>query len=208
MFKRSLLPDGDQQIGIRLQYLRRRHGMTQSELGSKVGLTRAQVTDVESCRTSLKLKSGWEICRVIDIHPGWLLLEVPSLLKPFPEESPLLKRVERIVDGSPKSPFLSLGNFLWMLGPDGEKMLLDEELTKSGLTERTESGNTQAVNALKSLLNRLNRVTSRRGMKAQLAKDLNIPPASLSMWLSGSREPGGDVTLRLLHWVEQHEANK
>jgi transcriptional regulator with XRE-family HTH domain len=58
---------------------------------------------------------------------------------------------------------------------------------------------------LENLLRRANRLTQEPGKKSELARFLNVPLASLSRWLSGKREPGGEATLQLLHWVEQQE---
>jgi transcriptional regulator with XRE-family HTH domain len=56
-----------------------------------------------------------------------------------------------------------------------------------------------------NLLARLHSASKERGMKSALAAYLKVPLASVSQWLSGDREPGGETTLRLLHWVEQQE---
>jgi transcriptional regulator with XRE-family HTH domain len=58
---------------------------------------------------------------------------------------------------------------------------------------------------LKPLLSRLNRLTSEDGTKAELARALGVPLASLSRWLNGKREPGGEMALRLLSWAQQQE---
>jgi DNA-binding transcriptional regulator YiaG len=58
---------------------------------------------------------------------------------------------------------------------------------------------------LDNLLATLNRLTKEPGKKTELADFLGAPLASVSRWLSGDREPGGQTTLRLLHWVEQQE---
>jgi DNA-binding transcriptional regulator YiaG len=61
---------------------------------------------------------------------------------------------------------------------------------------------------LPSLLERLNRATKETGKMSALAGSLKVPLASVSRWLSGKREPGGEITLKLLHWVEQQERQK
>ncbi|HXR47605.1 MAG TPA: helix-turn-helix transcriptional regulator [Candidatus Limnocylindrales bacterium] len=58
---------------------------------------------------------------------------------------------------------------------------------------------------LPSLLGRLNRATGETGKMSALAKYLGVPLASVSRWLSGKREPGGEITLKMLRWVEQQE---
>ena len=52
---------------------------------------------------------------------------------------------------------------------------------------------------------RLKKALAERGRKTALAKLLGVPLASVSQWLSGEREPGGEYTLKLLRWVEQQE---
>jgi DNA-binding transcriptional regulator YiaG len=58
---------------------------------------------------------------------------------------------------------------------------------------------------LKNLLADLNRLTEEQGKKTELAEFLGAPLASVSRWLSGEREPGGETTLKMLRWVEQQE---
>jgi transcriptional regulator with XRE-family HTH domain len=74
------------------------------------------------------------------------------------------------------------------------------------LTGVAESGKLSPVKSqMKNLLADLNRLTSEPGKKTELADFLGAPLTSVSRWLSGEREPGGETTLRLLHWVEQQE---
>jgi len=58
---------------------------------------------------------------------------------------------------------------------------------------------------LPNLLVRLNQATRESGRMSALAELLGVPLASVSRWLSGKREPGGEITLKLLQWVEQQE---
>jgi len=55
------------------------------------------------------------------------------------------------------------------------------------------------------LLERLKKATAGPGMKTALADFLSAPLASVSRWLSGEREPGGEIALQMLRWVEQQE---
>jgi len=61
---------------------------------------------------------------------------------------------------------------------------------------------------LPSLLERLNRATKETGKMSALADHLKVPLASVSRWLSGKREPGGETTLQMLKWVEAQERQK
>jgi transcriptional regulator with XRE-family HTH domain len=75
------------------------------------------------------------------------------------------------------------------------------------LTDIAISANLPPVKSqLDSLLVDLNRLTKERGMKTKLADYLGAPLASVSRWLSGEIEPGGETTLRMLEWVQAEEA--
>jgi transcriptional regulator with XRE-family HTH domain len=58
---------------------------------------------------------------------------------------------------------------------------------------------------LPNLLERLNRATEETGTMSALADYLGVPLASVSRWLSGKRKPGGEITLKMLRWVEKQE---
>jgi transcriptional regulator with XRE-family HTH domain len=74
------------------------------------------------------------------------------------------------------------------------------------LTDTASANKREAVKAqLPNLLERLKKATAEPGAKSALAEFLDVPLASLSRWLSGEREPGGETTLRLLQWVEAAE---
>lgn len=77
---------------------------------------------------------------------------------------------------------------------------------QNSLTDSSSAGKVPDVKSvLPDLRKRLKKATSRRGKKSELARFLGAPLASVSRWLSGLQEPGGETTLRLLTWVEQEE---
>lgn len=75
------------------------------------------------------------------------------------------------------------------------------DLTDAETSARSVSAKAQ----LPELLERLKKATAEPGKKTALAAFLKVPLASISRWLSGEREPGGEVTLQLLRWVELQE---
>ena len=80
---------------------------------------------------------------------------------------------------------------------------------KKDLTNVSLYGNIEGVKPkLPALVQRIKKATEPRGTKTQLAKFLDVPLSKVSQWLSGKRKPGGEITLRLLHWVEQQERQK
>jgi len=86
---------------------------------------------------------------------------------------------------------------------------IDRENDEHDLTFISEYVNNLDVTPkLPSLLKRLNEATAKRGKKSELAKFLGVSLVQVSQWLTGDREPGGETTLRLLHWVDQQERQK
>jgi transcriptional regulator with XRE-family HTH domain len=83
------------------------------------------------------------------------------------------------------------------LSAENENNLLTEAATDAKLSP--------VKSQLDNLLAALNRLTKESGKKTELAEFLGAPLASVSRWLSGEREPGGETTLKMLHWVEQQE---
>jgi transcriptional regulator with XRE-family HTH domain len=71
------------------------------------------------------------------------------------------------------------------------------------------SANNEGVkHSLPNLLDRLEKATQEHGKKSELANFLGVELVSVSKWLSGAREPGGETTLKMLTWVEQQERQK
>lgn len=80
---------------------------------------------------------------------------------------------------------------------------------KMELTDVAMNSNFQDVKAkLPALRKRLNVATHARGTKTALAKFMGVSLSKVSHWLAGSHEPGGEHTLKLLHWVEHEERQK
>jgi hypothetical protein len=86
------------------------------------------------------------------------------------------------------------------------KLKKGKQVLKKDLTNVSELVNVGSVKAQgPNLLERLKKATQERGKKSALAKFLGVPLVRVSQWLSGDREPGGETTLKMLHWVEQQE---
>ena len=82
-----------------------------------------------------------------------------------------------------------------------------EKDTNKLLTRVAVSGKLAPVKSqLKNLLADLNHLTREPGMKTKLADFLSAPLTSVSRWLSGEREPGGETTLKMLRWVQEQES--
>ena len=88
---------------------------------------------------------------------------------------------------------------------------------KNILTDTSNDVFNQPVRTWATLRDELRRLTAEPGAKTQLAKELTIqlrrqekpiPLATLSRYLSGDMEPGGEITLALLNWVEKRKSPK
>lgn len=109
---------------------------------------------------------------------------------------------------------LSFGGELWSLTFAEVESLwglppaTDEKTPKRELTDTETPSKVLPVKAqLPGLLERLKEATAGPGKKTELAEFLSkqmaakVPLASVSRWLSGEREPGGEVALQLDAWV-------
>ena len=64
----------------------------------------------------------------------------------------------------------------------------------------------KATPFLNKVIDRVRRLTKPRGGKKLLAIEMGVSQQHLTNLLSGSCEPGGEITLRLLDWVTRNEA--
>lgn len=142
-----------------------------------------------------------------DILSGWLAAQPDVQINDFLND--LLRRCSQTLQAFPqdKDGAAVARRVRELLEADARmKMTLDKYSQNLGLTDITVFAKYSAVKSqMLSLLARLKRAASPRGMKSKLAKRLGVPLSNVSQWLSGEREPGGETTLRLLHWVEQQE---
>jgi DNA-binding XRE family transcriptional regulator len=74
--------------------------------------------------------------------------------------------------------------------------------------ESADSISANVKSPLPAFLERVKKSASSSGKKSELAKFLGAPLASVSRWLNDKREPGGEITLKMLKWVEQQERQK
>ena len=101
----------------------------------------------------------------------------------FESKSPKIARILRDVLGRKQN---------------SERKLLRELVLKDMVSEMT----------LATLRLNLKSVTAGYGGKAKLARFLGVPGSSVSAWIAGTKEPGGETTLKLLNWVEQQKAQQ
>lgn len=214
------LVDLHRDIGLRFGMLRRLEKVKQSDLARWLGLTSDAISNIESARVPLKLNAGWKACKLMLMHPDFLM---NGKQKPFPE---LKSSMERWISGfcsrHGTMPFGdSWPSIAWAANAplDQQEALVSKmqggtpegvaeinfENSENVLTDVSLKGNNAGVKSEKSEIEKLiedvKRKAAKPGAKAELARKLDVAPARISEWLSGKKEPGGDYALRLQKWV-------
>jgi DNA-binding transcriptional regulator YiaG len=197
----------DRKIGAALAFIRNRDAQqTQAVFAERIGISRSLLANVESGRTPLISSLGWKFCREFDCHPSWLCTAGNSWHpNVFPEiDDDKLAKIEKVIHAGATLPFRNVWPSLaWLIGAD------TEHGEKSQLTNKASSLTSEVVKpVLPKLIERLKRATATRGKKSALAEWLGVHRQCVTDWLSGKQEPGGEITLRLLQWVEQQERQK
>jgi transcriptional regulator with XRE-family HTH domain len=83
-----------------------------------------------------------------------------------------------------------------------------KNIEKGWLTESALRGTVSDMVTLLKLRAELKALTVGYGKKTELAKLLRVPRTSVSQWIAGAKEPGGETTLKLFNWVEQQKAKE
>jgi transcriptional regulator with XRE-family HTH domain len=153
--------------------------------------------DVTSIRLQLMGTSFEEMIQVLPQRVEAMLSACPPELRPdlFEKINNLLRDFVRLHD----QQFQTFA----------QQLVDSKGIEKSAVDNVSDVVNIEAVKPqLPSLLKRLEIATSQRGQKSELAKFLGVSLVQVSQWLTGDREPSGETTLKLLHWVEQQERQK
>ena len=208
-------------FGARLKALMEERGLTQQQIADAVGVSRAAV-------------GKWQQETIPGARELFILakfLEKP--MESFFDDIPCIDAPAKALHDPPGEvpvSFLSAecrkfyaGMFAMMSTPDGlkafkqtfaqlfpgtaEAQTVSKETLNQVLTAESEKRNVTAMK-MQELLRKVRAMTSSKGDKAKLADALSVPLSRVSEWLSGKYEPNGETTLRLLQWVEQHEAQQ
>jgi len=177
----------------------------QPELAREMGITQNQLAGIEYGRTPLRYGNArFLFTKAFSISFNWL-----------PDDLQLIYS-EALISAH-KSFAKKYSAQLATLQPPAARKFLGQtfEVRKNGLTDAETSEKLGAVNhPFKKLLADLRQATSAPGEMSALAKYLgektgaNVPLASVSRWLSGKREPGGEITLWMREWVTDSKRQK
>ena len=194
-------------IGRFLAYLRKDFGIqSQSEFAEKLKISRFYLSNIEAGRTMLKLKTAWDACLLLAVHPDFLISCGKNNRAPFPAlEREAMARADALITANRMSNFVdawaAVRDVLLHNSDAGAESEENEELTNKAYSLTTDG--VQPV--LPKLIQRQKRATKTRGSKSELATWLGVHRQCVTDWLSGKQEPGGEITLKLLHWVKQRE---
>jgi transcriptional regulator with XRE-family HTH domain len=140
----------------------------------------------------------------------WIARLPDGYVAPFRDQ--LWKAMESLMTTLPGDPddvvARRMDDLMWekIRMANARRVLVTKDSQRKMLTKTESSEILPPVKSqLKNLLADLNRLTKESGKKTELADYLGAPLASVSRWLSGEREPGGETTLKMLRWVQQQE---
>jgi len=214
------LPDCHRKIAYRLPYIRKCQGVSQARLAADVGLTLAQLANIEAGRVPLRAAAAWKICQHLSVHPQWLFNghresafpELTDTQKNWFDQVVVAHGSQTFWDFWASFGFLFLddqADYFERVALSGHIPKCDAETEKECLTYISPKSKCKGVKSeIQKLIDRVKRKASKPGAKAELARTLSVAPARITEWLSGKKESGGEYTLRLQKWVEQQERQK
>ena len=190
-----------------MRRIRKEYGISRSLLATQIGMSADQIKRVERGAVALRLGAGWDFCVLTNTDPRWLA---------FGDEfkRPALWRTQqRISDAESTLPFLRCIKetiagrrelHLSGISPKADARRLKIKTVASEYSKRYLKAMpiTEVIPPTwEDLRSWLKEAMAERGVKASLAREFNVKPASVSQWLSGATAPTAQTTLRLLNWV-------
>lgn len=208
------LLDPAHRLGNFFAYLRKDClGLNQSGFAARLGVTRFYLSNIEGGRSPLKLKTAWDSCFLFDVHPDFLISCGKHNRAPFPVMTAEAKaRADALINANRLTNFVdawaAVRDVLFTLPapPATASSQNDEKKDLTNVVLSATRGDVQTQ--MQKFLERLKKATSQRGQQTALADFLGVHRVSVSKWLSGKKEPGGEITLKMLQWVEQQERQK
>jgi transcriptional regulator with XRE-family HTH domain len=200
-------------MGRFLAYLRKDFGISsQSAFAEKLKISRFYLSNIEAGRTALKLKAALDACRLLDVHPDFLISCGKNNRAPFPVLDRALKeRMDALILANRMSNFVdawaAIRDFFLHQSGDEADLIKKEELTDTATYDKTLVVKSEWLKLKKTIQEE----TAGAGGKSALAKRLRVDLTQLSKWLTDSdsaREPGADYTLKMQAWVNDPKRKK
>lgn len=90
-------------MGDRIKYLRERAGLTQEELGEKIGVQKSGIAKYENGRVeNIKRSILKTLADALDVTPGYLMFGDEKEKKPAPKNGPKVEELIRLFEGLPE----------------------------------------------------------------------------------------------------------
>lgn len=100
--------DIDNRVGARIRELRQLAGMSQTELGRRIGVTFQQVQKYENGANRVSASKLWLIARCLGFHASTLLADLPGPNDSLTENSQRLLAAWQLIPESQREPVLAL----------------------------------------------------------------------------------------------------
>jgi transcriptional regulator with XRE-family HTH domain len=163
---------------------------------------------------TLEVGQRWFHDMALKLHiEHWIARAPPGRVAELTEK--LMRTAKEFMDSLPPESGATIDRraeqLMWerIRMANATRVLVMANSEKKDLQNISELVKYSGVNSLlANLLSRLKRATFQRGKKTGLARFLRVPLVSVSRWLSGEREPGGETTLRILAWVQEEEGKQ
>lgn len=204
----------DREIAKRLRWIREATLASRSAFCRSLGLDYLRFSSYELGRVPLPFSVGDAVCKAEGVSQLWLATgkddwhfhhPIPSeLLAKIPPRATFRDAVNGVLNAHLQ---LRRAEASVNLNTRRLRLMAESDLNapKIGLNDVAALVTLPPVRNWQELRKRLIQATEPSGEMTALAKWLDVPLASVSRWLSGDREPGGDYALRMLKWVEDRE---
>ncbi|HYD26358.1 helix-turn-helix transcriptional regulator [Brevundimonas sp.] len=100
--------DIDDRVGARIKELRKAAGLSQTELGRRIGVTFQQVQKYENGGNRVSASKLWLIARCFGVHASAILADLPGPSEPATENTQRLLAAWQLIPENQREPLLDL----------------------------------------------------------------------------------------------------
>jgi len=196
-------------IGQFLAYQRKQFGITsQAGFAERLGISKFHLANIESGRTPLPMVIGWKACRMLEIHPGFLISIGKECRLPFDVlDAEAVAKAEGLINANRSALFVEFWPALFSLlfeSLEKPQVSVDnkDEVTLDNTLVLPDDLGVKEIRSLPQLLIELRNLTKDRGGKIALANKMKVTRQAVDQWLSGASKPTAEMTFDLISWVE------
>ncbi len=112
-----LMGDNCTTLGERLKRLRETHGITQSDLASRIGISHSLIAQIEGGKTQPSLNTLEKLARVLGVSPAYFLInqDRPENNRPEPLLKGKLRELFKLLKGAPEAEIEMVIDLLHLL---------------------------------------------------------------------------------------------